>query len=186
MDNMFNYKEFHPSLSPENNQVLYTSYQKIRVQDPQVIVGHWRVSTMKSHGEFHKDHAALAQQLYEEVLIPFCSKIYNIEPLSQKLNSITLELSELLKLASEWRSFTDRSVVMYDFHPQINNPGAEFEIREVEIEGARLNTPSSNKALLTTRLGLFSSRALGDSHGIDCAIQSKIGVLTSEYFATEA
>ncbi|KDN42669.1 hypothetical protein RSAG8_06626, partial [Rhizoctonia solani AG-8 WAC10335] len=186
MKTVFNDREFHPSLSPEENHVFYSRYQKIRAQDPQVIAGHWRVSTSKSLGEFHKDHAALAQRFCEEVMTPFCSNIYDLESLSQTLDPITQELSELLKLASEWRSFTNRSVVMYDFHPQFLDPGAELDTREVEIEGAKSNTPSSNMVLLTTRLGLFSSRALGDSQDLDSAIQSKIGVLTSEYFAVEA
>ncbi|CAE6533673.1 unnamed protein product [Rhizoctonia solani] len=186
MDTMFNYQEVHPSLSPEENHVLYSRYQKVRALDPQVIAGHWRTSTIKSLGEFHKDYAALAQWFCGEVLIPFCSTIYNLESLSQTLDPITIELSDVLKLASEWRSFTDRTVVMYDFHPQFLDPGAEFDIGEVEIEGTKPAMPPSNRIISTTRLGLFSSRALGDSRDLETAIQSKVGVLTSEYFAVEA
>ncbi|CUA67948.1 hypothetical protein RSOLAG22IIIB_13588 [Rhizoctonia solani] len=186
MDIMFNAQEFHPSLNSEENHVLYSRYKQIRVQDPQVIAGHWRVSTIESLRETHKDHALLTHRFFEEILKPFCSNIYNLESLSQTLDPITSEFFELLKLASDWRSFTDRSVVMYDFHPQFLEPGAEFNIHEVEIEGARSNTLSSNKALLTTRLGLHSSRTLGDSQGVEIATQSKICVLTSEYFVVEA
>ncbi|CAE6454463.1 unnamed protein product [Rhizoctonia solani] len=186
MDTTFNERMFHPSLSPEENGVLYSRYQKIRLQDPQVITGNWRVSTTKSIGESHLDHTVLAQQLCQDVLMPFCGNIYNLESMPQTLDAITGELSGLLKLASEWRSFTAGSVVMYDFHPQFFEPGTEFNIRDVEIEGMKDNMPASSKVLLTARLGLMSSRALGDSKEFDRAIQSKVGVLTSEYFAVEA
>ncbi|CAE6513199.1 unnamed protein product [Rhizoctonia solani] len=187
MDYIFNDREFHPSLSSEENRTLCSRYQKIRMQDPQVIAGHWRVSTVKSLGDVHTDHAGISQWLCQcqEVLTPFCRNIYNLESSSQTLDSITPELSELLKLASEWRSFIDLSVVMYDFHPQFLGPGAEFGINEVEIEGIKPNTPPSNKVILTTRLGLLSSRALGESREPESATQSKLGVITSDYFATE-
>ncbi|KAH7334180.1 hypothetical protein B0J17DRAFT_709179 [Rhizoctonia solani] len=186
MDTIFNGRKFHPSLSPGDNHVLYSRYQKIRVQDPQVIAGHWRVSTTKSLGEVHLDHTELAQQFCQDVLMPFCGNIYNLESMPQTLDEFITELSGVLKLASEWRSFTDGSVVLYDFHPQFLGPGAELSIQEVETEGMKPNMPAPSQVLLTTRLGLVSSRALGDSQDLDRAIQSKVGVLTSEYFAVEA
>ncbi|KAG8750140.1 hypothetical protein FRC11_010725 [Ceratobasidium sp. 423] len=186
MDFIFDAREFHPSLNAEENYMLCSRYQKIRMQDPQVISGHWRVSTMKSLGEAHKDHAALSQWLCQEVLMPFCRNIYNLESSSQTLDSITPDLAELLKLASEWRSFTDLSVVMYDFHPQFRDPGAEFDINEVEIEGTKPNTLPSNRVLLMSRLGLLSSRALGEWREPESATQSKLVIITGDYFATES
>ncbi|KAB5593087.1 hypothetical protein CTheo_3469 [Ceratobasidium theobromae] len=177
---------FHPILKQEENRIISRTYEKIRKQESQVIAGRWRVSTFQSHGKVTYNYKELALQFFETQLGPFCKNAYGEKACEEAFASILPAVTSLFERTVAWNFLAKQSVVMLDFHPSFSSPGSFYDPQTTALEGRRTKPPSSKTILLTSKLGLWSSRAIGDMKDMkdpEYTVQTKATVLTAEYFA---
>ncbi|CAE6455134.1 unnamed protein product [Rhizoctonia solani] len=175
---------FHPGLNSNENQFYCHLYRQVRKEEPQVVAGRWRISTLKvvsaNHAYESKNEAF---RLCQETLLPFCSRVVESKACSELIQSMVPRFQELFERASEWDHLTKTSVIMLDFHPQFQPPGAPHDTHNTTLEGRRPKPPASKAVLLTSKLGLWSSHADGGGKEPKYSIQTKATMLAAEYFA---
>ncbi|KAF8755014.1 hypothetical protein RHS01_05550 [Rhizoctonia solani] len=183
-DGILSHSVFHPGLTSRDNQFYYDMYKRVRNEESQVLAGRWRISTLKIINESYpyapKDEAL---RLWHDTLLPFCSKIINRELCFEPIQSLVPELQNLFERAWEWNRLTRNSVIMLDFHPYLQPPGAAYDPQYSTLEGRRPKHPASNAILLTSKLGLLSSYSDGKGKDLQYTAQTKATMLTAEYFA---
>ncbi|KAF8606755.1 hypothetical protein BDV93DRAFT_520383 [Ceratobasidium sp. AG-I] len=179
----FDQKVFHPALEPEQNEMLVDMYNRIREKEPQVIAGRWRVSSFNSYESDSYSPKEQAAKFCRGRLFRFCTALYLQEACTEAINSIISDVEKLFELAWSWNVSTKTSVVMLDFHPYQIPPGEAYYPEGASLEGGRkAKPPASGAILVTTRLGLMSSEAIGGSASPRYSSQLKANVLAAEYF----
>ncbi|CAE6440392.1 unnamed protein product [Rhizoctonia solani] len=174
---------FHPGLRPEDNDFYCDLYGQIRRLEPQVVSGRWRISTYKLHANRTYSPKDQALRLCKEILLPFCSTVVESQPCIDLIESMLPHFEELFKRAYDWNHLAKNSFIMLDFHPQFHPPGSQYENQYTLLEGRKAKPPTSNAILLTSKLGLWSSNAVGGGKSPELSVQTRTTVLAAEYFA---
>lgn len=149
--------------------------------ESQVIAGRWRVSTFKAFSSHTLSHDEMARQVLER-LSSLCRQVYKSDVCSNAIDSISSSVMELVERALTWTYMAKGSVVMLDFHPQFYAPGDPFDEQCAGLEGPKPKLPASKTILLTSKLGLLSSRAVEGVKHPEYSLQTKATVLATEYF----
>ncbi|CAE6485475.1 unnamed protein product [Rhizoctonia solani] len=174
---------FRPGLRPEDNVFYCDLYKGIRQQESQVVAGRWRISTLKllaNHAYSPKEDAV---HLCQDILLPFCSTVVDSKSCFDLIQSLLPRFEELFDRACAWNHLSRNSVVMLDFHPRYQPPGSLHDSQFTILEGRKPKPPSSKAVLLTSKLGLWSSNAVGGGDDPVYSVQTKATVLAAEYFA---
>ncbi|CAE6528835.1 unnamed protein product [Rhizoctonia solani] len=174
---------FHPGLRPETNAFYCDLYSRIRQQESQVVAGRWRISTLKLHANQSYSPRDGAMHLCQDILLPFCSTVIESKACLDLIQSMLPRFEELFDRACAWEHLSKNSVVMLDFHPRYQSPGSPHDSLYTILEGRKPKPPSSKAVLLTSKLGLWSSNAVGGGKEPEYSIQTKATVLAAEYFA---
>ncbi|KAF8695758.1 hypothetical protein RHS03_07922, partial [Rhizoctonia solani] len=181
-DGILSHSVFHPGLNPGENQFYRDLYKRVRDEESQVLAGRWRISTLKfinaSYPYAPKDEAL---HLWRDTLLPFCSNIINQELCFEPIQSLAPELQNLFERAWEWNRLTRNSVIMLDFHPYFQPPGAAYDPQYSTLEGRRPKHPASNAILLTSKLGLLSSYSDGKGKDLQYTAQTKATMHTPPF-----
>ncbi|KAH7336831.1 hypothetical protein B0J17DRAFT_664999 [Rhizoctonia solani] len=174
---------FRPGLRPEDNVFYCDLYKRIRKQEPQVVAGRWRISTLKLHANHPYSPGDDAVHLCQDLLLPFCSTVVDSKACIDLIKSLLPRFEELFDRACAWNQLSKNSVVMLDFHPRYQPPGSPHDSQHTILEGRKPKPPSSKAVLLTSKLGLWSSNAVGGGDEPVYSVQTKATVLAAEYFA---
>ncbi|KAL5632459.1 hypothetical protein ACGC1H_005428 [Rhizoctonia solani] len=174
---------FHPGLKPEENERFCDMYYHIRKQEPQVVAGQWRISTLKLHANRTYSSKDEALHLCEHILLPFCGSVVEFASCIEPIRSILSRVEDLFELALKWNRLVKNSFIMLDFHPQYQPPGSLYDNKYTALEGRKPKPPASKSILLTSKLGLWSSNAVGGRNDPEYSIQIKATMLAAEYFA---
>ncbi|CAE6433836.1 unnamed protein product [Rhizoctonia solani] len=174
---------FHPGLKPDENNSFCDMYHRIRKQESQVLSGRWRISTLKLYANSPYSPKEDALRLCQNVLYPFCGTVVDLASCGNLIQSMMPRFEELFELALKWNHLAKNSVVMLDFHPRYHPPGSVYDSQYTILEGRRPKPPSSKAILLTSKLGLWSSNAVGGGKEPEYTIQTKATMLAAEYFA---
>ncbi|KAG8726711.1 hypothetical protein FRC11_014667 [Ceratobasidium sp. 423] len=173
---------FHPGLKPDENKALCDMYHQIRKQESQVLSGRWRISTLKLYANNPYSSKEDAFRVCENALYPFCGTVVDPAACGELIQSMIPRLEELFELALKWNRLAKNSVVMLDFHPRYHAPGSVYDSQHTILEGRRPKPPASKAVLLTSKLGLWSSSAVGGGKDPEYSIQTKATMLAAEYF----
>ncbi|KAJ1303478.1 hypothetical protein OPQ81_011665 [Rhizoctonia solani] len=183
INEILGYSIFHPGLGPKENAYFCELYSQIRRKEPQVLAGRWRISTLKLHADRSYSPKEQALRLCKHTLLPFCSAVIESQSCVELIQSMAPRFEDLFTRAYNWNNLA-KSSVMLDYHPQFQPPGSVFETHNTLLEGRKPKPPSSNTILLTSKLGLWSSNALGGGEEPEYSFQTKSTMLAAEYFTT--
>ncbi|CAE7053763.1 unnamed protein product, partial [Rhizoctonia solani] len=180
------FQPFHPMLKPEANMFVTELYEGVRLRDPQVISGRWRVSTFEAHQATH-DQLSIKRwldnyisQLIHYLLQPFLVAVYGeAARMTHKHNQ---SIASVVTKAYQWNQMVKTEVILLDFHPCLFPTGAPYDSKGMKsIE--RTPAPSAAEPILTTvALGLESSEAEGEGRAPKFVWQEQAVVLTNAYF----
>ncbi|KAG8739175.1 hypothetical protein FRC10_006066 [Ceratobasidium sp. 414] len=185
MVTVFDEKFFHPALESGPNELLTAMYNKIRMQESQVIAGRWRVSSFNAHKGVDFPSQNTAQRFCQDEIFEFCRRIYGDKPAEEAVTKVFREIMAIFEHAWSWYSSAKSSLVLLDFQPYHFPLGAAFDPEYTILEGRKMKPPSSKSILLTSRLGLISSEAQGGGRSPRQIVQAKATALTAEYFMSD-
>ncbi|CAE6496502.1 unnamed protein product [Rhizoctonia solani] len=180
------FQPFHPLLKPEANAYVTELYEGVRLRDPQVISGRWRVSTFEAHQATHDQSSVqrwldnYISQLIHFLLQPFLAAVYGESTRMTSKHKLAVEA--VVTKAYQWNQMVKTEVILLDFHPSLFPTGAPYDSKGMRpIE--RTPTASAAEPILTTvALGLESSEALGGGKIPKFVWQERAVVLTNAYF----
>ncbi|CAE6455128.1 unnamed protein product [Rhizoctonia solani] len=182
------FQPFHPLLKPEVNSYVMELYEGVRLRDPQVISGRWRVSTFEAHQATHTQSNVQSwldnyvSQLIHYLLQPFLVAVYGDSARMSAKHKETITC--IVNRAYQWNQMVKTQVILLDFQPAMFQTGAPYNLKAMKpLE--QVPIPSAGEPILTTvALGLESSEAEGGGKPPKCVWQEQALVLSNAYFET--